>query len=170
MIKKGVGIHNGSLHRSLTQIQVKLFEEPEEGLQELISTSSIIEGVNTSAENVIIWRNKNGNKKLNDFTYKNIIGRGGRMFKHFIGKIYILEEPPTKQDTLLEIPFPENVATSLDYEKYKYILNKEQIDKIIQQEEEMDSIFPKGRYRILKNENAFQTTNYELIKKNCNKY
>lgn len=165
LIKKGVGIHNGSLHRSLTQIQVKLFEEPDEGLQELISTSSIIEGVNTSAENVVIWKNKNGYKKLNDFTYKNIIGRGGRMFKHFIGKIYILEEPPLKQDTLLEIPFPENVATSLDYKKYINILNEEQINKSIQQEEEMDSIFPKGRYRILKNENAFQTTNYELIKK-----
>lgn len=165
LIKKGVGIHNGSLHRSLTQIQVKLFEERKEGLQELISTSSIIEGVNTSAENVVIWKNKNGNKKLNDFTYKNIIGRGGRMFKHFIGKIYILDAPPKIEETLLEIPFPEGVATSLDYEKYNNILNKEQIDKIIQQEKEMDSIFPKGRYRILKNENVFQTTDYELLKK-----
>ena len=95
LVKRGVGIHNGQLHRSISQIQVKLFEE-QEGLSNIISTSSIIEGVNTSAENVIIWRNRKsgGNSILDSFTYKNIIGRGGRMFKYFIGKIYLLEPPP----------------------------------------------------------------------------
>ncbi len=63
LVKRGVGIHTGQLHRSLSQIQVKLFEE-EEGLETLVSTSSIIEGVNTSAENVIVWSNKNGNPPL----------------------------------------------------------------------------------------------------------
>lgn len=92
LVKRGCGIHNGQLHRSLSQIQVRLFEE-DDGLKNIVSTSSIIEGVNTLAENVVIWRNRNGRSKLNDFTYKNIIGRGGRMFKHFIGKIFILEEP-----------------------------------------------------------------------------
>lgn len=80
LISREIGIHNGRLHRSLSQIQVKLFEV-ETGIRYLISTSSIIEGVNTSAENVIIWRNRKGSAKLDDFTYKNIIGRGGRMFK-----------------------------------------------------------------------------------------
>src|SRR5690554_4014978 len=97
-VKRGTGIHNGRLHRSLSQIQVKLFEE-ENGLNNIISTSSIIEGVNTSAENVILWMNKNGRSGLNDFTYRNIIGRGGRMFRHFIGKIYILDKPPTSEQT-----------------------------------------------------------------------
>ncbi|TOJ55382.1 hypothetical protein CGI36_24620, partial [Vibrio parahaemolyticus] len=77
------------------QIQVRLFEE-EHGLKNLVSTSSIIEGVNTSAENVVLWSNLSGRgrARINDFSYKNIIGRGGRMFRHFIGKIYILEKPP----------------------------------------------------------------------------
>src|SRR5690606_13773515 len=48
LVKRGAGIHNGRLHRSLSQIQVKLFEE-KEGLDTIVSTSSIIEGVNTSA-------------------------------------------------------------------------------------------------------------------------
>lgn len=95
LIKRGIGIHNGQLHRSISQIQVKLFEE-REGIDAIISTSSIIEGVNTSAENVVIWRNKRsgGNSNLDIFTYKNIIGRGGRMFKYFVGNIYLLESPP----------------------------------------------------------------------------
>lgn len=83
LVCRGIGIHNGRLHRSLSQLQVRLFEEPM-GLYNIVSTSSIIEGVNTSAENVIIWANKNGKPNLNDFTYKNIVGRGGRMFRHFI--------------------------------------------------------------------------------------
>jgi replicative superfamily II helicase len=71
----------------LIQIQIKLFEETS-GLKNVISTSSIIEGVNTSAENVILWSNRIGSAKIKDFTYRNIIGRGGRMFKYFVGKIY----------------------------------------------------------------------------------
>ena len=45
LVKHGIGIHNGQLHRSLSQIQIKLFEE-QNGLDYLVSTSSIIEGVN----------------------------------------------------------------------------------------------------------------------------
>ena len=71
-VKRGTGVHNGRLHRSLSQIQVKLFEEKKDGLNNIISTSSIIEGVNTSAENVVLWMNKNGRSGLNDFTYRNI--------------------------------------------------------------------------------------------------
>ena len=63
LVRRGAGIHTGQLHRSLSQIQVKLFEE-EDGLSNLISTSSIIEGVNTSAENVIVWSNKNGSLRI----------------------------------------------------------------------------------------------------------
>ncbi|MCL1679721.1 DEAD/DEAH box helicase [Elizabethkingia miricola] len=163
LIKKGVGIHNSRLHRSLSQIQVKLFEE-KDGINEIISTSSIIEGVNTSAENVIIWKNKNGRSNLNDFTYKNIIGRGGRMFQHFIGKIYILDTPPKRQETQLDIPFPDNVATSLNSTKHEGILTQEQIAKIVLQEAEMEDIFQNERYKLLKEENAFQTTNYILLK------
>lgn len=113
LIERGIGIHNGKMHRSLSQIQLKLFEE-EIGLNTIISTSSIIEGINTSAENVIIWKNKIGRYKLNDFTYKNIIGRGGRMFKYFIGKVFLLDETPSAQNNELEIQFPEELLGSYD--------------------------------------------------------
>lgn len=164
LIKKGTGIHNSRLHRSLSQIQVKLFEE-EEGIMQIVSTSSIIEGVNTSAENVVIWMNKNGRSNLNDFTYKNIIGRGGRMFKHFIGKIYILDTPPMNTDTQLDIPFPEVVIDTIDKEKHGHLLTHEQLAKIILQESEMDHIIGSDKFNLLKSENAFQSGNYELLKK-----
>lgn len=164
LIKKGTGIHNSRLHRSLGQIQVRLFEV-ENGINQIVSTSSIIEGVNTSAENVIIWMNKNGRSNLNDFTYRNIIGRGGRMFKHFIGKIYILDNPPNQTDTQLDLPFPEEIVGSLDAEKHGHLLTSEQVAKIILQENEMDDIFGSEQFNRLKSENAFQSSNYELLKK-----
>jgi len=163
LISREIGIHNGRLHRSLSQIQVKLFEE-ETGIRNLISTSSIIEGVNTSAENVVIWRNRKGSAKLDDFTYKNIIGRSGRMFKHFIGKIYILEQPPEEGQTQLDIPFPDEILGDLDETKYEGLLTKEQIAKLKLYNEEMAELIGVQVYDELKSESAFQSSNSELIK------
>lgn len=167
LIEKGSGIHNGQIHRSLSQIQIKLFEE-EEGLERIISTSSIIEGVNTCAENVIIWRNRKGgrgNALLDNFTYKNIIGRGGRMFKHFIGKIFLLEKPPIDDKTQLGIDFPEEILGDLDEVADKESLTKEQIIKIVAFKEEMNALLGPNSYDRLLKENFFQMNNSDLIRK-----
>tara|TARA_B110000240_G_C13490089_1_gene449195 strand:- start:152 stop:2272 length:2121 start_codon:yes stop_codon:yes gene_type:complete len=163
LIKRGIGVHNGQLHRSLSQIQVKLFEE-KNGLTNLISTSSIIEGVNTSAENVILWSNKKGRPKLDDFTYKNIIGRSGRMFKHFIGKIYVLEEPPVEEQTQLDLPFPDEIIGDLDKEKYEGILTSEQLAKLKVYQNEMGDLLGIQVYEKMRSESVFQSSNSELIK------
>lgn len=107
LAKRGIGMHTGRLHRSLAQIQVKLFEE-KDGLNDLISTSSIIEGVNTEAKNVVIWKNKNGNRNLNFFTYKNIMGRSGRMFRHFVGNVFLLDKRPKEEDVQLSLKLPQD--------------------------------------------------------------
>ena len=129
LCERGVGVHNGKMHRSLSQIQIKLFEV-DNGLDTVISTSSIIEGVNTQAEQVIVWSNKNGSNKFDYFTYRNIIGRAGRMFKYFVGKVYLLEEPPAQEDTTLKIEFPEEVVEALDSENPGVEINQEQNNKI----------------------------------------
>jgi hypothetical protein len=176
LVKKGIGIHNGRLHRSLSQIQVKLFEE-ENGLDNMVSTSSIIEGVNTSAENVIIWANKNGHSRLNNFTYKNIVGRGGRMFKHFIGKVYLLETPPPQEATQLKLEFPDDLMNSLDVEKFRGDLTREQEIKIIAFNDEMDNVLGQGVYNQILKDNSFQTFSPNRLrsialdmKKNINKW
>jgi hypothetical protein len=163
LVKKGYGIHNGQLHRSLSQIQIKLFEDPN-GLNNIISTSSIIEGVNTSAEQVVLWRNRNGRARLNDFTYKNIIGRGGRMFKHFIGKIFILEEPPISTETQLQLEFPNELLGDVDEVVYEHDLTSDQIHRIISYKEEMSEIIGADFFNRLQAENAFQSSNFDLIK------
>lgn len=166
LVQKGTGVHNGSLHRSLSQIQIKLFEE-RNGLDNIISTSSIIEGINTSAENVVIWRNTKGgrgNPRLDDFTYRNIIGRGGRMFKHFVGNAYILEEPPANENTQLNIEFPDGLLADIDEEFLKKELNEAQIAKIISDKKEMDDLLGKEIYSKFLKENTFQSNKLDLIK------
>lgn len=156
LVKRGVGIHNGRLHRSLSQIQIKLFSEQNK-LNNIVSTSSIIEGVNTSAENVIIWANKNGKSKLNNFTYKNIVGRGGRMLQHFIGQIYLFEAPPAQSTTQLSLNFTDDLVCSLDRERFKGELTREQEIKIIAFNDEMNELLGDGVYKQILNDNSFQT-------------
>ncbi|SEK98427.1 DEAD/DEAH box helicase [Nitrosovibrio tenuis] len=166
LVKRGVGIHNGQLHRSLSQIQIRLFEDPD-GLDTIVSTSSIIEGVNTSAENIVIWSNKKGgrgNPKLDDFTYKNIIGRGARMFRHFVGKIYILEEPPATTNTQLELTLPDQLLGSIDEVKYSRDLTPEQIAKIAAYKEEMRGLLHEDSVAELLNGNELQSSNSTLIR------
>lgn len=155
-ILKGVGIHNGRLHRSLSQIQVNLFER-EDGINNLVSTSSIIEGVNTSAENVILWSNKNGQARLSSFAYNNIAGRGGRMFRYFVGKVYELEQPPQSEPKQLRLEMPDDVLLSLDAERHKVELTREQIIKIVAFSEEVDSYLGQGVYGRMINDPALRS-------------
>jgi hypothetical protein len=148
---KGVGIHNGQLHRSLSQLQVKMFEDIN-GLDTIVSTSSLIEGVNTSAESVVLWKNSKGgrgNPCLDSFTYKNIIGRGGRMFRYFVGQIYLLEAPPSDTPTQLEIELPDDVLSGMDEHDQIENLTREQIAKIILYREKMTKLIGETAYKLL---------------------
>lgn len=158
LAKRGIGIHTGQLHRSLSQIQVRLFEE-ETGLSRLVSTSSIIEGVNTSAENVVVWTTSTKGFSLDSFSYKNVIGRAGRMFRHFVGNIYVLQEAPDEAPVNLNIELPEQVVGEIDHEEYASYLSEDQIRAIKQQEAEMTDLLGGELYTRIKKGEGFQTSN-----------
>lgn len=101
-LKKGIGIHHGRVPRSVAHLLVELFNREE--LKILLCTSSMIEGVNTSAECVFIFDRKINTKKLDRFTFDNIKGRAGRLRKHAIGKIYLYDAPP--ETSILEVDIP----------------------------------------------------------------
>jgi len=162
LVKRATGIHNGQLHRSLSQIQIRLFEE-EVGLKNIISTSSIIEGVNTSAENVIIWGNKNGQYRLTDFSYKNIMGRGGRMFRHFVGKIFILEEPPSEETNQLDLALPESLLGDIDEKEMEGDLTDKEIEKIVQYRAEMQDLLGRDGYRKLRSLGLLESVDCLLL-------
>lgn len=165
LVKRGAGIHNGQLHRSLSQLQIRLFEEAD-GLQQIVSTSSIIEGVNTSAQNVVLWSNRSGKgtAKITDFSYKNIIGRGGRMLRHFVGNIYILDKPPVEAATDLHLPVPDELLGGTNEDDFKDDLTADQIAKIVAYKEELVDLVGDDGYKFIRDSNSIQTTHSGVIK------
>lgn len=101
-LRQQIGMHHGRLPRTLAQFVVKAFNDG--SLRFLVCTSTLIEGVNTKAKNVIVFDNKVAKSKFDYFTYNNILGRSGRMFQHFVGRVYIFHEPPAEELPLVDIP------------------------------------------------------------------
>lgn len=101
-MERGVGLHHGRLPRWLSQFMVDAFNGGD--LNILVCTNSLIEGVNTRAKRVIIVDKNIAKRAYDYFTFANIRGRAGRMFKHFVGTVHLFhEEPPS---VLPDIDFP----------------------------------------------------------------
>jgi hypothetical protein len=164
LAERGIGVHNGRMHRCLSQLQVHLFEL-EKGFDTIVSTSSIIEGVNTCAQNVVVWKSKIGQNNLKDFTYKNIIGRGGRMFKHFVGHIYLLDAPPAEEETQLEISLPDKILGSLDETQDRASLTDKQVERVIEYKNQMSNIIGSDNFSKLKNSNTLQDSDSDFLLK-----
>lgn len=101
-LASGIGIHHGALPRAIQQKTVELFNRRQ--IQYLICTSTMIEGVNTSAENIVIYDNRNGNPKIDSFTHKNISGRAGRMGQYLVGNVFCLEQLPEPESQIVALP------------------------------------------------------------------
>lgn len=162
VVKKGVGIHNGSIHRCLGQIQLTLFERID-GLNYIVSTSSIIEGINTSAENVIIWKSKDGLRKINSFQYKNIVGRSGRMFKYFVGNVYILEKPPEQEELVLNLSLNPDLFFDLNEDDFKSDLTDKELKKILQLKKQLIGILGKEDYLSYQKDRVFEDSGANQI-------
>ncbi|NOU65777.1 DEAD/DEAH box helicase [Paenibacillus sp. LMG 31461] len=88
-LKKGFGVHHGSFPK---YIQNEILERFNEGdIKFIFTTTSITEGVNTKAKNIIFYGKTKGHKELKSFDIRNINGRAGRYYHHFIGRIFYLE-------------------------------------------------------------------------------
>lgn len=74
------------------------------------------------------------------------------MFRHFVGNIYILEEPPSPADTQLELTFPDELLADVDEEQYKKELTKEQMAKLLQYKEDMAQILGQESFDRLRSE------------------
>src|SRR3546814_13013974 len=85
------------------------------------------------------------------------------MFRHFIGKVFLLEEPPAPEATQLTLEFTDDLLVSLDASKHKHELTRDQIIKIIAYKDEMDDILGLNVYQQMLRENTFQSLKYEKI-------
>jgi hypothetical protein len=111
--ERGIAIHHGRLPRSLGQLFVHLFNENE--IKVLICTSTLIEGVNTSAANVFIYDKKINRSDFDFFSFTNIRGRVGRMMRHFVGNAFLYHEQPEEVETKVQVPILNNPDGATDF-------------------------------------------------------
>lgn len=95
-LERGYLIHNGQLPIGTRMFQMNLYENSDI-YNRLLCTSTLLEGVNTSAKNIIITRpsrTKNNDKdNFSAFDFYNLVGRTGRLYEHFLGKAYYIKGP-----------------------------------------------------------------------------
>lgn len=102
-LRAGIGVHHGQIPRALGHYIVSAFDRGE--INFLVCTSTLIEGVNTKAKNVVVLDQTIGAETPIDlFTYNNIRGRTGRMGAHISGRVYVFEEPPAPPLKEVDIP------------------------------------------------------------------
>ncbi|HEY8943925.1 MAG TPA: DEAD/DEAH box helicase, partial [Polyangiaceae bacterium] len=109
-LARGIGVHHGQLPRALSHYMVDAFRARR--LRFLICTSTLIEGVNTPAKNVVVFDKKIGNTNFDFFDFGNIRGRSGRMSVHYVGKVFLFHRRPDEELPDVDIPALSQPATA----------------------------------------------------------
>lgn len=112
-LQKGAAYHHGALPRHLGSALVDAFNN--RAITRLFCTSTLIEGVNTAAKNVVLFDRLKGRKAIDYFDHRNIMGRTGRMGVHFIGNVYEFHTQPEQIELEVEVPLftQDNAPTEL---------------------------------------------------------
>jgi DEAD/DEAH box helicase/Helicase conserved C-terminal domain len=118
-LRLGIGVHHGRIPRALGQFAVRAFNNGD--LKFLACTSTLIEGVNTKAKNIIIFDHEINRTAIDLFTFNNIRGRAGRMREHFVGHVYLFHPEPEQELPLVDMPAftqaedtPESLLMQID--------------------------------------------------------
>lgn len=101
-LQGGVATHTGPMPRSIQRVMIRLFGHG--NVSTMVCTTTLIEGVNTSAKNVIIYDKKIDRKPIDYFTFSNVRGRAGRMSSHYLGRVITYMPPPQVELTEVDIP------------------------------------------------------------------
>lgn len=88
-LKYGIGIHHGLVPKYIQREIIRLFNAG--AINILVSTTTITEGINTTAKNMIVMTNSKGDKILKQFDAQNIAGRAGRFNSHFSGRVITID-------------------------------------------------------------------------------
>ena len=110
-LERGYLIHNGQIPIGTRMFQIDQYDSGNNNT--MLCTSSLLEGVNTSAENIIIVKPARKVAKEGEcfsaFDFYNLVGRSGRLNEHMIGNAFYLQGPKdeyfNKEDAVKSIRF-----------------------------------------------------------------
>jgi hypothetical protein len=88
VLRKGFAMHHGKLPKYIQKEVLDLFNSGV--FTEMFCTSTIVEGVNTNARNMVVLNASKGREPLTAFDLKNIVGRAGRYYHNFVGRYFLV--------------------------------------------------------------------------------
>lgn len=93
-LEKGFLVHHGQLPLGIRMMELGLFNSDNSSFTRLICTSTLLEGVNTSAKNIIITKpSRIYGSNFDAFDFYNLVGRTGRLYKHYLGMAHYIKGP-----------------------------------------------------------------------------
>lgn len=97
-LKKGIAFHHAAVPKYILTEIVEEFNVENAKIRTIVCTPTLMEGVNTTAKNVIITAGKKADEDLSGFDVKNLKGRAGRLNVHFLGNVYVLAQIPQEEE------------------------------------------------------------------------
>lgn len=155
ILEMGFGMHHGKMPKYIQKEILELFNNGIFNL--LFCTSTIVEGVNTNAKNMVVLNHKKGGSDLTVFDFKNIIGRAGRYYHNFVGRYFLVDKELEKfeytEDLELNfVTYDEQLLDSIDIDNSEYndLSSKNKILKQKRLEEQKkyiltDEVYEKNR-------------------------
>lgn len=89
-VKKGIAYHHAKMPPHIRCLVEKLFIGRH--LNTVVATTTLMQGVNLPAKNIIIKTPSVGTGKLTGYEFSNLKGRAGRLMQDFVGRALIINE------------------------------------------------------------------------------
>lgn len=135
-LEHGVAFHHGMVPK-IARTEIEDIYGQEQDIHTIISTPTLLQGVNLPAENIFIHNPSKGYDPLTKFDFSNLIGRVGRLNKKLHGTIFCIEREDEEwsQDKLEETGNKEiepatEKALQQDVEDFVTVVDTEDIDEV----------------------------------------
>lgn len=129
IIRKGVAYHVGYLPLHIRTKIEELYRDRE--IKSIFCTSTLIEGVNLPADNLIVLSCRIGSKgNMSQVEFKNLLGRVGRIEYNLYGNVFIIRDSNMAEKTVKDLLSKEikkqdlALTTILSDSEKNYIINQ----------------------------------------------
>lgn len=171
-MERGFLVHNGQLPLGIRLMQIDLYENDED-FKNMLCTSTLLEGVNICSKNIIITSPKRNTNEFDAFDFYNLVGRTGRLNKHYLGYAYYLQGPNDRdyiyEDAIKTIKFEltDNESKDIDIINGNYESNEEFLSFIrklgIEYTDYIENIGYKYRFSTVKELYNFYKLNHHSL-------
>lgn len=171
-MERGFLVHNGQLPLGVRMMQIDLYEN-NPMYNNMLCTSTLLEGVNICSKNIIITKPCRSKTDFDAFDFYNLVGRTGRLNKHYLGYAYYLKEPTDKEyvfdDAIKTIKFEltDSESKDIDILNGNYESNEEFIEFLnnlrITYDDYIENIGYKYRFSTIKEIYKYYLLNYNSL-------